>query len=87
MFHVPSLQLSQTTTYGGKPAPGETFQYEFCCYFPQNPHTLYALESSIFNGMACRRLHLSDLDLVANISLGGWPYTYKLAQIIRYSCL
>ena len=37
-------------TYG-KPAPGATFSYEFCCCFPQNPHTLHALENSIFIGI------------------------------------
>ena len=55
------------STYG-KPAPGATFHYEFCCCFPQPAHTLHALESSIFNGILCRLLHLSDLDLPTTMS-------------------
>ena len=38
-------------------------EYELCCCFPQNAHTLYALESSIFHKLLCRILQLSDLDL------------------------
>ena len=51
----------------GKKWPGATFHYEFCCYFPQNARTLRALESSIFNGIACRLLGLSDIILVTTL--------------------
>ena len=34
----------------GKPAPGAESHNEFCCYFPQNAHTLHARENSIFIG-------------------------------------
>ena len=54
-------------TYG-KPAPGAESHYEFCCSFPQNAHTLHALESSIFNGFLGRLLCSSDLDLVTPLS-------------------
>ena len=57
----------------GKPAPGATFHYEFCCCFPQPAHTLHALESSIFNGILCRLLHLSDLDLSTTMSYNFGP--------------
>ena len=53
-------------TYGKK-WPGATFHYEFCCYFPQNARTLQALESSFFNGFACRLLRSSDMDLVTTL--------------------
>ena len=45
----------------GKPAPGAESHYEFCCYFPQNAHTLHALESSIFIGFLCRLLRCVSL--------------------------
>ena len=51
----------------GKHAPGSTFHCEIGCCLPQNAHTLHALESSIFNRIACRLLHLSDLDLLETI--------------------
>ena len=51
----------------GKPAPGATFHYEFCCCFPQPAHTLHALESSIFNGILCRLLRSSDKDLCTTL--------------------
>ena len=53
-------------TYG-KHVPGATFHYEFCCYFLQNAQTLQALESSIFNGIGCRLLRSSDVDLVTTL--------------------
>ena len=46
--------------YGKLPLGAES-HYEFCCSFPQNARTLHALESSIFIGILCRHLRLSDL--------------------------
>ena len=48
----------------GQPAPGAESHFEFCCSFPQNAHTLHALESSIFVGFLSCLLRSSDLDLV-----------------------
>ena len=48
----------------GKPVPEATFHYEF----HQNAHTLDALESLIFNGIACCLWRLSDLCLAETIS-------------------
>ena len=53
-------------TYG-KYVPGATFHYEICCYFPQHACTLHALESSFFNGFACRLLRSSDKDLCTTL--------------------
>ena len=58
---------TERCTHYGKQWPGATFHYEFCCYFPQNARTLQALESSIFNGIACRLLRLSDIDLCTTL--------------------
>ena len=57
--------LGTSETIHGKAAPRATFQFEF---FPQNAHTLHALENSIFNGILGCLLRFSDwdgLDLVS----------------------
>ena len=70
---VRSIVNSNECNIYGKPAQGTTFHYEFCCCFPQPAHTLHALESSIFNGIFCRLLHLSDLDLSTTMSYNFGP--------------
>ena len=54
LTHLYALK-THTTDRGsyGKPAPGAESHYEFCCSFPQNAHTLHALESLIFTGHLC----------------------------------
>ena len=61
------MTLYVMTPYG-KPEPGARFCYEFCCSFPQNAQTLHTLKYSIFVGILCRFLPLSDLALVETIS-------------------
>ena len=51
----------------GKLASGAESHYEICCSFPQNVHTLHALESSIFIRFLFRLLRSSDLYEIWNL--------------------
>ena len=56
-----SLYIIYFLIYGKPAEPGAESHYEFCHTFPQNAHTLIALESSIFIGFLFF-LRSSDLD-------------------------
>ena len=54
--------------------PGAVFHYEFCCYFPQNAHTLHAMKSKVLSVLFYAVfLRFSDLALVKTISLNLGP--------------
>ena len=67
----------------GKPVPGAESHYEFCCPFPQNGHTLHALESSIFIGILCCLLHSSVLDLLTTLSQNLGPEGAQKVKILN----
>ena len=66
----PRTLLSKAHIYGMLD-PWATYQYKICCSSPQNAHNLHNLESSIFIGILCSLLLLSDLLESTNYDLGS----------------
>ena len=69
----------------GKPLPGAESHYEFCCSFPQNAHTLCALDNSIFIRFLFRLLRSSDLDLVTALSWNLGTEGFQKSQNIFFT--